>query len=45
MNAEIVHGWWDNVDLPVAIQNFARKAEQYLLDDLDRWARSEDDLF
>jgi len=41
----IVRAWQNDDDLPVDIRNFARKAEQRLLDDLDRWTRFEDDLF
>jgi hypothetical protein len=39
-----VRAWQNDDDLPVDIRNFARKAEQRLLDDLDRWTRFEDDL-
>lgn len=40
-----VRDWRDNGDLPIDIRNFTRKAEQYLLGDLDRWARFEEDYF
>lgn len=36
-----VRGWKNDEDLPVDIRSFARKAEQYLLDDIDQHARFE----
>ncbi len=39
-----VRDWQDNNDLPIAIRNFARKAEQHLLDDLDQWDRYEEEI-
>lgn len=39
-----VRDWQDDSDLPIEIRNFAREAEQYLLDDLDRWSRFEEDF-
>jgi len=41
----VVRNWQDNSDLPVEIRNFAREAEQHLLDDLDQQARFEEEFF
>lgn len=41
----VVRGWQEDRDLPISVRNFARTAEDYLLDDLDRWDRFEEDLF
>lgn len=40
-----VRSWQEDGELPVDIRNFARQAEQHLLDDLDRWNRFEEDHF
>lgn len=34
-----VRNWRDDGSLPIEIRNFARRAEQYLLDDLEQWDR------
>lgn len=39
-----VRDWQDDSELPIEIRNFAREAEQHLLDDLDEWSRLEEDL-
>jgi hypothetical protein len=39
-----VRDWQDDSELPIEIRNFAREAEQHLLDDLDQWSRFEEDL-
>lgn len=41
----IVRDWQDDGNLPIEIRNFAREAEQHLLDDLDQWQRFEEDLY
>ena len=40
----IVCDWQGDSSLPIEARNFARTAEQHLLDDLDCWNRSEDDF-
>jgi hypothetical protein len=39
-----VRDWQNDSDLPIEIRNFAREAEQHLLDDLDQLARFEEDI-
>lgn len=40
----VVRNWQDDRDLPIEIRNFAREAEQHLLDDLDKQARFEEGI-
>jgi hypothetical protein len=41
---ETVRNWQDDSELPPAVRNFARRAEQAILDDIDHWDRIGEDL-
>ena len=40
-----LQAWKDNKDLPTQVRNFARKAQQHLVDDADAMDRFEDNFF